>query len=82
MTSVGQPRPSPGIVGGVFYAARPQLGALACGGWIAFHEVLSYFHSWPELVVHTLLFVGFAYFLFRPQRRNIFVLPEQWCRNR
>jgi hypothetical protein len=33
--------------------------------WIAYHVVLSAFHSASELIIHGLLFVVVAYFLFR-----------------
>jgi hypothetical protein len=35
--------------------------------WIAYHVVLSAFHSLSELAVHGLLFVVVAWFLFRPK---------------
>ena len=40
--------------------------------WIAFHVVVSGFHSFPELAVHALLFVVFAYVLLRPQATEYF----------
>jgi CHASE2 domain-containing sensor protein len=40
--------------------------------WMAFHVILSVFHSRSELVVHSLLFVAFAYFLFRPPATQYF----------
>lgn len=40
--------------------------------WIAFHVILSAFHSWFELVVHSLLCAAIAYFLFRPQATQYF----------
>jgi hypothetical protein len=40
--------------------------------WIAFHVVLSGFHSRFELVVHSLLCVAVAYFLFRPRATQYF----------
>jgi len=40
--------------------------------WIAFHVVLSAFHSLTELVVHSLLFAVIGYFLFRPQASAYF----------
>jgi hypothetical protein len=40
--------------------------------WIAYHVILSGFHSLYELVVHSLLFAVFAYFLFRPQASEYF----------
>jgi len=39
--------------------------------WIAFHVVLS-FHSWSELVMHSLLCAASAYFLFRPRATRYF----------
>jgi hypothetical protein len=40
--------------------------------WIAFHVVLSAFHSRLELVVHSLLCVVLGYFLFRPRANQYF----------
>ena len=40
--------------------------------WIAFHVVLSFFHAWPEMAVHGVIFVAFAYFLFRPEANAFF----------
>ena len=40
--------------------------------WIAFHVVLSAFHSLFELVIHSLLFAGVAYCLFRPRASAYF----------
>jgi len=40
--------------------------------WIAYHVVLSAFHSLFELVVHSLLFAVVGYFLFRPQASAYF----------
>ena len=34
--------------------------------WVAYHVVLSAFHSLFELVIHGLLLAVVAYFLFRP----------------
>lgn len=44
--------------------------------WIAYHVVLSGFHSWFELVVHALLCAAFAHFLFRPQATQYFRAPR------
>jgi len=33
--------------------------------WIASHVVLSAFHGWPQLAIHSLLCAVFAFFLFR-----------------
>jgi hypothetical protein len=40
--------------------------------WIAYHVILSGFHSLFELAVHSLLFAVFAYFLFRPKATQYF----------
>jgi hypothetical protein len=40
--------------------------------WIAFHVVVSFFHSLQEVVVHSLLFMLIAYFLFSPEARAYF----------
>src|SRR5260370_4278981 len=40
--------------------------------WIAYHVVLSAFHSLSELVMHTVLFLVVAYFLLRPQASTYF----------
>ena len=40
--------------------------------WIAYHVILSAFHSLSELVVHSLLFAVVAYFLLRPQASAYF----------
>jgi hypothetical protein len=40
--------------------------------WIAFHVVLSAFGPRSELLMHLLLCVVFAYFLFRPQATRYF----------
>ena len=43
--------------------------------WIGYHVILSAFHSVSELVMHSLLFVVVAYFLFRPQASAYFRGP-------
>jgi hypothetical protein len=40
--------------------------------WIAYHVILSAFHSLSELVMHSLLFALVAYFLLRPQASAYF----------
>jgi hypothetical protein len=40
--------------------------------WIAFHVILSVFHSRLQLAVHILVFAAFAYFLFRPRASEYF----------
>jgi len=40
--------------------------------WIAFHVVLSAFHSLPQFAVHVLLLFVFAYILFQPIANRYF----------
>ena len=40
--------------------------------WIAYHVILSVFHSPSELLMHSFLFAVVAYFLFRPQASAYF----------
>jgi len=40
--------------------------------WIAYHVILSSFHSLGKLAVHGILFVMFVYFLFRPSVTKYF----------
>ncbi len=40
--------------------------------WIAYHVILSAFHSWYGLVMHSLLFAFFAYLLFRREATEYF----------
>jgi hypothetical protein len=44
-------------------------GALA---WMAFHVVLSAFHSLVQLAMHSVFFAVIAYFLFRPAAKEYF----------
>jgi uncharacterized membrane protein len=71
----------------VVWALASGLAAIVCGAfmlrgnnwarwlalaWIAFHVVLSIFHSLQQVLVHSLLFLLFAYVLFRPEARAYF----------
>jgi hypothetical protein len=64
----------------VLWVALVRVAAIVCGVgmlrgfdwarwltlvWIAFHVVLSAFHSLSEVVIHTLFLAVFAFFLFR-----------------
>ena len=40
--------------------------------WIAYHVILSSFHSLGKLAVHGILFAVFVYFLFRPNVTKYF----------
>ena len=71
----------------IVWASLVNLIAIVCGiymlrgsnwarwlalAWIAFHVALSAFHSRFELVVHSLMCVALAYFLFRPSASRYF----------
>lgn len=71
----------------VVWASLVALIAILCGvymlrgsnwarwlalAWIVFHVVLSMFHSWFELAVHSLLCAAVAYFLFRARANRYF----------
>ncbi|HEY7302489.1 MAG TPA: hypothetical protein VH601_00130 [Bryobacteraceae bacterium] len=60
------------IVCGVYMLRGSNWARWLAMAWIGFHVVLSIFHSWPELLMHTLLCAAFAYFLFRPEANRYF----------
>ena len=62
------------IVGGAFLLRGRNWARWLVTAWIAFHVVLSIFHTPVELVVHALLFALVAYFLFRPAASAYFRL--------
>jgi hypothetical protein len=60
------------VVSGVFMLRGSSWGRWLAIVWLAFHVVLSAFHSWTQLAVHVLFLTVFAYFLFRPQATAYF----------
>jgi hypothetical protein len=60
------------IVCGIYLLRGSNWGRWLAIAWIAYHVVLSAFHSWLQLVVHCLLCTAFAYFLFRPKATEYF----------
>jgi hypothetical protein len=60
------------IVCGVFLLRGHNWARWLALAWIAFHVVLSIFHPIPELVMHGLLCVAFAWILFRPGTERYF----------
>ena len=60
------------ILGGVFVLRGNNWARWLVLIWIAFHVVLSAFHSRFELVAHALLFVVIAVVLFRPKASAYF----------
>lgn len=60
------------IVAGIYLLRRCNWARWLALAWIAFHVVLSLFHSPFELAVHSVLCVAIAYFLFRPAAARYF----------
>jgi hypothetical protein len=60
------------LVAGVFLLRGRNWARWLCVIWLGFHVLLSYGHSVDRLIVHSLLFVGFTYLLFRPQAAGHF----------
>ena len=60
------------IVSGVYLLRGRNWARWLALAWIAFHVVLSAFHSPFELLVHSLLCAAFAFFLFRPRATRFF----------
>lgn len=54
------------IVAGIFMLRARNWARWLALVWIAFHAVLSLFHTWPELAMHCLFFIVIAWLLFRP----------------
>ena len=60
------------IVAGAFMLRGRSWARWLGLAWIAFHLILSFFHSIQEVVIHGLVFALFAWFLFRPDARAYF----------
>ena len=54
------------VLGGAFTLRGLNWARWLLVAWMAFHLVVSAFHSWRELLTHILLFGVIGYFLFRP----------------
>jgi predicted cobalt transporter CbtA len=65
------------IVCGVFMLRGSNWARWLALAWIAFHVVVSFFHSLQEVVAHSLLFMLIAYFLFSSEARAYFRHREQ-----
>jgi hypothetical protein len=60
------------VVAGVFTLRGRNWARWLTVAWIAFHVVLSAFHSLRELVIHGLIWGVIAWMLFRPEANNYF----------
>jgi hypothetical protein len=54
------------VLAGVFLTRGQNWARWLLLGWVAYHIILSAFHSVSQLVAHGLLFAVVAYVLFRP----------------
>ena len=59
-------------VSGVYMLRSNNWARWLAMAWIAFHVVLSFFHSWPEMALHGAVFVVFAIILFLPDANKFF----------
>ena len=60
------------ILGGVFLLRGSDWARWFLLIWMAYHVILSAFHSMFELIMHSLLFAVIAYFLCRPRASAYF----------
>jgi len=60
------------VVGGIFLFRGANWARWLLSVWLAFHVVLSYFHSTPEMAMHAVLMVVVSFFLFRPKANEYF----------
>jgi uncharacterized membrane protein HdeD (DUF308 family) len=60
------------ILSGAFMLRGQNWARWLALAWIAFHVILSAFHEFHELAIHTLLFAGIVWFLFRPEGGRYF----------
>ena len=61
------------IISGIFMLRGSNWARWLLLVWLAYHVILSTFHSLFELAVHSLLLAVIAYFLFRPQASAYFL---------
>ena len=64
------------IVAGAFLLRGRDWARWLALAWMAFHVVLSVFHTIPELAIHSLFFAVLAYFLLRPYAHRYFRSPR------
>ena len=64
------------IVGGVFVLTGASWARWLLLGWLAYHVMLSAWHSASELVVHSVLLAAIGYGLLRPQASAYFRGPR------
>jgi hypothetical protein len=60
------------IVAGAFLLRGCDWARWLALAWMAFHVVLSVFHTLPELAIHSVFLLALAYFLLRPSANRYF----------
>ena len=60
------------VLGGVFLLLGHNWARWLMLAWLAFHVVVSAFHSVQETAAHVVLLLLFVYFVFRPSTSNYF----------
>ena len=65
------------VVGGVFLLMGRNWARWLLVAWLAFHVVVSAFHSLSEMAAHAVLLIVVAYFLFTPPASKYFQPPPR-----
>jgi len=60
------------IVAGIFLLRGRNWARWLAIAWIAFHVVISFWHSWLQAAVHVVVFAVFSFFLFRAAANEYF----------
>ena len=60
------------ILGGVFMLRGSNWSRWLALAWLAFHVILSAFHSARQVAMHAVFLAAIAYFLFRPEATRYF----------
>jgi hypothetical protein len=60
------------VVAGVFMLRGHNWARWLAMAWMAFHVIVSVFHSMRDVAIHMVLLVLFAYLLFRPEATAYF----------
>jgi hypothetical protein len=65
------------IVGGVLVLRGSNVGRWLLVVWMAYHVVLSYFHTLSELIMHAVLLIVLIIFLFNRRVADFFSNPNR-----
>lgn len=60
------------IVGGIFLLRAQNWARWLLLAWLAFHVVVSFYHSLEQVAAHAVLLLLFIFFLFRPPASTYF----------